>query len=96
MTLFMAPSVFSQDLNKIVFGPLEGDEAGVLPVRHGEAIEIEMWVRTDPQNPAPIVGVSHSLMSADSIIASRDGALFDPDYNYPWLGHVSLAAFRTS
>lgn len=73
----------SAQSNKIVFGPLEGEDAGVLTVRNGEDIEIEMWVRTDPNNPAPIVGVTHCLMSADTIIASRNGAIFDPDYGYP-------------
>ncbi len=85
------PSVtVSQNLNKIVFGPLEGDDAGVLTVHNGQAIEIEMWIRTDPNNPAPIIGVSHCLMSADTIIASRSGATFDPDYSYPcWDTFVS-------
>jgi hypothetical protein len=83
LILFAALPSSAQDLNKIVFGPLEGDDAGVLTVLNEQAIEIEMWVRTDPDNPAPITGVSHCLMSADSIIAGRDGATFDPDYNLP-------------
>ncbi len=83
-------SIASAQSNKIVFGPLEGDDAGVLTVHNGEAIEIEMWVRTDPDNPAPIIGISHCLMSADTIIASRNGATFDPDYSYPcWNTFVS-------
>ncbi len=83
-------SIASAQSNKIVFGPLEGDDAGVLTVHNGEAIEIEMWVRTDPDNPAPIIGVSHCLMSADTIIASRNGATFDSDYGYPcWDTFVS-------
>ncbi len=73
----------AQDLNKVVFGPLEEDEAGVLTVLNEQEIEIEMWVRTDQENPAPIVGVTHCLMSADTIIASRNGAVFNPDYDYP-------------
>ena len=81
--VLMTSSATAQGLNKVVFGPLEGDDAGVLTVLNGQAIEIEEWVRTDPDNPAPIMGVVHSLMSADSIIASRDGATFDPDYGYP-------------
>jgi hypothetical protein len=81
--VFVTSGASAQGLNKVVFGPMEGDDAGVLTVRNGQAKEIEMWVRTDPDNPAPIMGVLHSLMSADSIIFSRDGAVFDPDYNYP-------------
>ncbi len=73
----------AQDLNKIVFGPLEGDEAGVLTVHNGEDIEIEMWVRTDINNPEPVFAVSHALMSEDEIIAERNGAQLDPDYDMP-------------
>jgi hypothetical protein len=71
----------AQGLNKIVFGPLEGDEAAVLTVHNGEDIEIEMWVRTDPENPTPVVGLYHGLLSEDAIIAARNGVDIDPDYD---------------
>jgi len=80
---FMASRGFAQDLNKIVFGPLEGDDAGVLTVHNGQDIEIEMWVRTDPGNPAPVVGIGHGLLSEDAIIAVRNGAEINPDYDIP-------------
>ncbi len=79
----MASSAFAQS-NKIVFGPLEGDDAGVLTVHNGEDIEIEMWVRTDPANPARIVGFTTGLMSEDEIIAERNCAVFDPDFYQLW------------
>ncbi len=69
--------------NKVVFGPLEGDNAGVLGVIPGEAIDVEIWVRTDEEIPAPFVGVNHSLMSEDDVIAERDGATFDPAFDNP-------------
>ncbi len=76
-------AAFAQDLNKIVFGPLDGDDAGVLNVRNADDIEIEMWVRTDPDNPAPVAGVAHGLMSEDAIIAVRNGAILNPLYDIP-------------
>jgi hypothetical protein len=74
-------AAFAQDLNKIIFGPLVGDDAGVLNVRNADDIEIEMWVRTDPGNPAVVVGISHGLLSEDAIIAIRNGAEIDPYYD---------------
>ncbi len=76
-------AAFAQDLNKIVFGPLEGDDAGVLNVRNGDDIEIEMWVRTDPNNPGPLLGILHGLLSEDAIIAARNGAIITPYYDVP-------------
>ncbi len=73
----------SAQSNKIVFGPLEGDDAGVLTVRNGEAIEIELWVRTDPENPASIWGVAHGLSSDNIIIAERNGMDVEPEYGEP-------------
>ncbi len=77
-------AALAQDLNKIVFGPLEGDDAGVLNVRNADDIEIEMWVRTDPDNPTPIVGIAHGLLSEDAIIAVRNGVEINPDYDIPY------------
>ena len=74
----------SAQSNKTVFGPLVGDEAGVLTVYNGEAIELELWVRTDPGNPTAIAGVMHGLMSEDVIIAQRNGIDIEPEYSsYP-------------
>jgi hypothetical protein len=87
LLLLILPPVFVFGLasaqNMIVFGPLEGDGAGILEVRNGENIEIEMWVRTDPANPAPVVAVAHGLMSDDDIIAVRNGVELDPQYDMP-------------
>lgn len=70
-------------LNKIIFGPRLGDDSGVLVVHNGEPIEIEMWVRTDPDNPGPVIGVTHGLMSEDIIIAERNGMIPDLEYDMP-------------
>jgi hypothetical protein len=85
--VFVASAAQAQGLNKIVFGPLEGDDAGILTVlRNCEEIEVEMWVRTDPDNPSGVVGVAHALMSKDAIIALRGGAQLYPPYDgYPWI-----------
>ncbi len=75
----------SAQSNKIVFGPLEGDEAGVLTVHNSEAIGIEMWVRTDPDNPTPIIATAHGLMSENVIIVERNRMDPEPEYNsLPW------------
>lgn len=76
-----AATIASAQSNKIVFGPLEGDDAGVLTVRNGEAIEIELWVRTDPENPEQIAAMAHGLMSEDVIIAERNGMDPEPEYD---------------
>ncbi len=69
--------------NRIVFGPLVGDDAGVITVRGGDALELEMWVRTDPGNPAPFIGIAHGLLSEDAIISERNGAVIDPLFGMP-------------
>ncbi len=84
LILTFSIAIASAQSNRIVFGPLEGDDAGILTVHNGEDIEIEMWVRTDPDNPAYIAGVIHPLMSEDYIIAIRNGVEMDPDY--AWRG----------
>jgi hypothetical protein len=83
----------SAQSNKIVFGPLEGDSAGVLTVHYGEDIEIEMWIRTDPDNPASIVAVGHALLSEDAIIAVRNGVILDPIFDEPNWEQVFLDTF---
>ena len=78
--LLWLTSAFPQS-NRIVFGPLEGEDAGVLTVQNGQNIGIELWVRTDPDNPTPIVGIAHGLMSEDVIIAQRNGINLEYPYN---------------
>ena len=79
----LVSSAVAQDFNKVVFGPLEGDSAGVLTVHSGEDIEIEMWIHVDPENPGCILGMAHGLMTEDAIIAERNGAVVDPYYDEP-------------
>jgi hypothetical protein len=85
------PPLFAQGFNKVVFGPLEGNQAGVLTVRNGDAIEVEIWVRTDPNNPGPVIGITHGLLSQNTIIAERNGANIEPQYDYPnWPSPVGV------
>ncbi len=74
----------SAQSNKIVVGPLVGDDAGVLTVHNAEAIEVELWVRTDPANPTSIIGVAHGLSSDNVIIAERNGVVIEPEYDEPY------------
>jgi hypothetical protein len=83
MLSVVAFGLASAQSNKVVFGPLEGDDAGILTVYNGEDIEIEMWVRTDPSNSDPVFAVAHGLLSEDAIIAERNGVALDPDYDEP-------------
>jgi len=77
-------SLTSAQSNRLVYGPLVGDDAGdILVINAGDAIEVEMWVRTDPGIDVPFVGVNHSLMTEDAVIAIRNGATWDPDYGRP-------------
>ncbi len=89
--MLLGLSSASAQSNKIVFGPLEGDDAGVLTVRNGEAIEIELWVRTDPDNPTSVWTVAHGLMSEDVIIAERNGMRIEAP-NYEWTSVISKGA----
>lgn len=74
----------SGESNRLVYGPLVGDDAGdILVESAGDPIDVEMWVRTDPDNEAPFVGVNHSLMTEDAAIATRDGVTLNEDYAQP-------------
>ena len=83
LIIFLITASASAQSNMIVFGPLEGDEAGILTVHNAEHIGIELWVRTDPGNPVGIVGVAHGLMSEDVIISQRNGMEPEPEYDMP-------------
>lgn len=84
LVVVFAFSLASAQSNRLVYGPLVGDDAGDILVENaGDAVEVEMWVRTDPANPAVFVGVNHSLMTEDAAIAVRNGATLDADYDEP-------------
>ena len=92
LILIFGVTAASAQSNRIVFGPLEGDDAGVLTVHNGLLnLELEVWVRTDPDNPAPITGMAHALLSEDEVILNRNGHTWDPDYDSPdWQVWVNL------
>ena len=84
LVVVFAFSLASAQSNRLVYGPLVGDDAGDILVENaGDAIEVEMWVRTDPGNPAVFVGVNHSLMTEDAVVAVRNGVSLDPAYDEP-------------
>ena len=84
LILILGGKTTSAQSNKIVFGPLEGDDAGVLTVNNGLLnLELEVWVRTDPDIPAPFFEVTHALMTDDAIIFNRNGHTWDQDYDVP-------------
>ncbi len=77
-------SLASAQSNRLVYGPLVGDDAGEIWIpTAGEALEVEMWVRTEPGNEVPSVGINHSLMTEDLAVSDRDGASFEEAYGMP-------------
>ena len=89
LAIVFAFSLASAEPNRLVYGPLVGDDAGDILVEFaGDPIEVEMWVRTDTDNPAVIVGVNHSLMTEDAVVSTRNGVTLDPAYAPPnWEQH---------
>lgn len=88
--VFISISLAWGQSNRIVFGPLEGDDAGVLEVSGGDELELEMWVRTDPENPAPVEGIAHGLLTEDAFISERNGVVLDPLFDVPNWGMVFI------
>ncbi len=76
-------SLASAQTNKAVFGPLVGDGAGQIIAVNGQSIDLEVWVRTDPGNPAVIVGTAHGLMTEDQYIAERNDGTAEPEWAMP-------------
>ncbi len=60
---------------KIVFGPLEGDSAGVIRAYENATIDVDVWIRTEPG--IRIVGFHLPLSSNDEYISSRDDGTFE-------------------
>lgn len=88
LVVVFAFSVASAQSNRLVYGPLVGNDADdIWAPTAGQDVDVEMWVRTDPTNPAYIVGVNHSLMTEDAAIGERyeneDGVVLDPAYGMP-------------
>lgn len=91
LVVVFAFSLASAQSNRLVYGPLVGNDAGEIDVVNaGDAFEVEMWVRTNPGNPVFIVGVNHSLMTEDALVSERNGvsrelAYDDPNWESVWL-----------
>lgn len=82
LVVIFAFSLTSAQSNKLVYGPLVGDDASYIYVETaGDAIEVEMWVRTDPGIENPFYGVSHALMTEDAVIATRGDVTWAPAYD---------------
>ena len=89
LILIFSATIATAQSNKIVFGPLEGDDAGMITVTNGQPYaELECWVRTDPDNPAQVYGVVHALMSEDEVILDLGGFFWDDYYEPPNWGQA--------
>ena len=79
--LLIYGSAFAQ-ITKLVFGPLEGNNAGVLRTYENAAVDVDLWIRTEPG--IKIVGFHIPLSSYDSVIqidTLEESSLIDP---LPW------------
>ena len=85
VTIFTFSLASAQDpgLNKVVTGPLVGDNAGQIIATNGQSIDLEVWVRTDPTNDSVVVGTAHGLKTEDQYIAANNGMTMEPDYDTP-------------
>jgi hypothetical protein len=88
LVVVFAFSLASAQSNRLVYGPIVGDDAGdIWAPTAGQDVDVEMWVRTDPTNEVPIVGINHSLMTEDAAIGERyegeDGVTLEPAYAMP-------------
>jgi len=75
-------SLASAQNAKFVFGPLEGDDAGLIITTNGTQVIVPVWVKTAPG--INIVGVHWPVGSNDIYIASRNG--INIDSYYPFTG----------
>jgi hypothetical protein len=86
---FSLASAQQYPLNKVVFGPLVGDDAGQIVVTNDMPnVVVDCWVRSDPDIPAPIFGIAHGLMSEDVVILNRNDFFWDPYYDVPEWGQT--------
>ncbi len=60
---------------KLVFGPLDGDNAGVIRAYENATVDVDVWIRTEPG--IRIVGFHLPLSSNDEYISSRDDGTFE-------------------
>ncbi len=77
MAVIHIPVSAQDPLVEIVYGPLDGDHAGIIYADTNETIEVEVWFRTAPG--VSIQGMHLPLSSNDDYIISRNGGtLFHP------------------
>jgi hypothetical protein len=77
--LIFTATMTEAQTTRIVFGPLEGDSAGVITAGPEEEIVVDVWARTPAGTN--IVGLMLPLSSNDNYIMSESrvgGELFDP------------------
>ena len=80
--LLIGSTSAQEPLAEIIFGPRDGDNAGVLYAYENSFIEVDVWMRTAPG--ISIQGMHLPLSSNDNYIASRDdGVFFAPVVNWP-------------
>lgn len=75
---FAIPS--AAQITKIILGPRDGDNAGILQTYHNATVEVDLWIRTDP-SLCGITGLHLPLSSRNDLIQSNSrsgGRLFHP------------------
>jgi hypothetical protein len=58
-------------LVNLIFGPRDGDNAGLIRTYENATVDVDVWIRTEPG--IYLVGIHLPLSSKDEYIASRDG-----------------------
>ncbi|MEE9552994.1 MAG: hypothetical protein V3W18_01755 [candidate division Zixibacteria bacterium] len=60
---------------KLIFGPLEGDSAGIIHTYEGATVDVDVWIRTE--QGIRIVGMHLPLSSNNEYISSRNDGTFE-------------------
>ena len=76
LAVLMTFSLATAQTTKIVVGPLEGDDAGIIMGEPSETIDVQIWIRTAPG--IRIVGIHLPLATKDDYFqaSSRNGGDF--------------------
>jgi hypothetical protein len=76
----MLPALAYPQTTKLIFGPMDGDNAGILYTYVNTTIGVDVWIRTDP-GLCGIAGLHLPLSSKDDLIQSdsrEGGELYFP------------------
>lgn len=83
--VFQSPS--QAQLVNLVFGPLDGDSAGVLRTYENATVDVDVWFRT--AEDIEIIGLHLPLSTNDNYIVQRNGGvLLDPIENWEDINYL--------